>query len=66
MFREGQALAVEIVRSVGLKDSPALMVRLVVTTEGRPGSYAEGIKHVIDSISHHVSTAEGIRSCSSQ
>jgi hypothetical protein len=66
MFREGQALAVEIVRSVGLKDSPALIARLVATAKDRPGSYAAGIKHVIDSISHHVSTVEGIHSSSSQ
>jgi len=66
MFREGQALATEIVRSVALKNSAALVARLVAAAEGRPGSYAAGIKHMIDAISKHAPVTEGIHTSGSE
>ncbi|MGF6127852.1 hypothetical protein QF019_003063 [Pseudomonas frederiksbergensis] len=66
MFREGQALAMEIVRSVGLKNSAALVARLVAAADGRPGSYAAGIKHVIDAISKYAPVTEGMHPSSSK
>lgn len=50
MFLEGRAWATDMVRSMRASAASLVIERLTVATAGRPGSYALGIKSIIDAI----------------